>query len=193
MADIGITLDPSAPAPEIHDEALTKDPYEGAGWVERNIRYAWLTVHARGGDEIKIHLAYGLATDEQIIASTEPLIHALEQMRDAARDRIADREFRQKLLDSPDCARCGRPCIDHEDQAGACPGERGWYRAPADEPEPGPDGDELTRLRTHGLPDGVDFVGTVDDSLNLVDPAEGSPDPVEDKGDHLVVPAGVGR
>lgn len=51
-----------------------------------------------------------------------------------------------------------------------------------DIPEPGPDGDEATRLVAKGLPDGVDFVGTVDDFLGLVAPL------TPDEGDHYVRP-----
>lgn len=36
----------------------------------------------------------------------------------------------------PDCAVCGYSALDHEEMAGACPGERGWYRASAREHDP---------------------------------------------------------
>ena len=46
---------------------------------------------------------------------------------------IADRALEETLAAAPDCATCGLPALDHEEMAGACPGERGWYRASARE------------------------------------------------------------
>lgn len=88
MARIDMTLDTSG-AIGIHDEPCLIDPYEGAGWVGRGLRYCWVSIPGRDGDALQLHLANGLSTDEQIVASALVMVAAFSELIAAAQARIA--------------------------------------------------------------------------------------------------------
>jgi hypothetical protein len=82
MACITFSIDPRTP-PEVYDQP-DRDPSYGGR------RHVWLELDDAEHSTLVLKPAgYGLPTDAGIIAAVEPLIGALEQIRDAARGRIA--------------------------------------------------------------------------------------------------------
>lgn len=97
MARIDMTLDMTR-AVEVTDDPVGANSYEGADWLERGLRYAWLTIPGVGGDTLMLHLANGLATDAQIVDVTDSLIATLGNLRAAARARLAAQDARETEL-----------------------------------------------------------------------------------------------
>lgn len=82
MARIDINLD-SRSTPRIHDRADDQS----------DRRFVWVEIRDLDGSYVALKAGFGLVTDDQAIEAIEPLLSALERMRDAARDRIKDREW----------------------------------------------------------------------------------------------------
>lgn len=84
MARIDIPLDASMAPPEIHDVPANDG-------TDR--RHIWFSFRDQSGSEVTLHPAYPMGPDHDVVNVLETLIVTMERVRDAALDRIRDREW----------------------------------------------------------------------------------------------------
>jgi hypothetical protein len=83
MARIEVYLGRGLTSPRIHDEGNPGD--DG--------RHVYVTLTDNDGTAVTIHPAYPMLGDAALVDNLGSLIDTFEQMRDAAKDRIRDREW----------------------------------------------------------------------------------------------------